>query len=206
MSPAVRGPDGRLRCPWATGAEEYVAYHDMEWGVPVRDDAGLYERLSLEAFQSGLSWLTILRKRPDFRRAFRGFDPAIVATFTAEDVDRLLVDATIVRNRRKIDAAVTNARATLELGPGGLTRLVWEHAPVPGNGAGGPQQVPASTPESVALAAALRRAGFVFVGPTTIYALMQACGVVDDHLLECFRRGHAAAGEAGVPRVGPDLG
>lgn len=206
MSAAVPGLDGRPRCPWALASVEYVDYHDTEWGVPVRDDVGLYERLSLEAFQSGLSWLTILRKREAFRRAFGGFNPAVVAAFAAPDVARLMADAGIVRNRRKIDAAIANARATIALGEGGLTRLVWEHAPKAQDGPERIDQVPATTPASVALTKALRASGFVFLGPTTIYALMQACGLVDDHLAGCFRRGQAAAPEGGVPRGRADLG
>jgi DNA-3-methyladenine glycosylase I len=185
---AATGPDGQLRCPWALGATEYLAYHDEEWGQPVRDDQGLYERLSLEAFQSGLSWLTILRKRENFRAAFAGFDLAAVAAFGAADEARLLADAGIVRNRAKIEAAIANARAALDL-PDGLAALVWEYA-------GGPEQapktlsdVPAWTPASRALSADLRRHGFRFTGPVTAYATMQACGLVNDHLAECFRHG-----------------
>ena len=187
------GPDGRLRCPWALGSAEYLAYHDDEWGRPVHDDAGLYERLTLEAFQSGLSWLTILRKREGFRRAFAGFDPNLVAGFAEADVERLLVDAGIVRNRAKITAAVTNAHAVVTLrerdGDGALDRLVWSHRPEPRPAPASLADVPASTAESIALAKDLRRHGFVFVGPTTAYATMQAAGLVDDHLAGCFARG-----------------
>ena len=186
------GPDGRLRCPWALGSAEYLAYHDDEWGRPVHDDAGLYERLTLEAFQSGLSWLTILRKREGFRRAFAGFDPDLVAGFAEADVERLLVDAGIVRNRAKITAAVTNAHAVVTLrkrdGDGALDRLVWSHRPEPRPAPASLADVPASTAESIALAKDLRRHGFVFVGPTTAYATMQAAGLVDDHLAGCFAR------------------
>ncbi|MQA96381.1 MAG: DNA-3-methyladenine glycosylase I [Streptosporangiales bacterium] len=185
------GPDGILRCPWGLSAADYVAYHDEEWGVPVRDDAGLYERLCLEAFQSGLSWLTILRKRENFRAAFDGFAPEKVAAYGERDVERLMADAGIVRNRRKVDAAIANARATLDLadGPdGGLAALAWRYAdpdaPVPVLFS----DVPATTPGSVALAKELKRNGIRFVGPTTVYALMQACGLVNDHLRGCFRR------------------
>jgi DNA-3-methyladenine glycosylase I len=185
---AVAGPDGRPRCPWGTSTPDYIAYHDDEWGRPVRDDQGLYERLCLEAFQSGLSWLTILRKREGFRRAFAGFAMEAVAAYGSDDVERLLGDAAIVRNRRKIEAAITNARAALEL-PDGLTAVVWRHAdpeaPAPKTLA----DVPATTAGSKALAKELKRGGFVFVGPTTVYALMQACGLVNDHLVDCFRRG-----------------
>jgi DNA-3-methyladenine glycosylase I len=195
----VAGPDGRLRCPWALSAPDYVAYHDDEWGRPVHArgvaaDRALFERLTLEAFQSGLSWLVILRKRPAFRTAFAGFDIARVAAFGPRDVDRLLADAGIVRNRAKIEAAVANARAALEL-PGGLARHVRSFAPaVPAPPPRTLAEVPATSSESVALAKDLRRRGFRFVGPTTLYALMQATGMVDDHLAECWRRGVAKAG------------
>lgn len=189
MTGPVPGTDGRLRCPWGVSAPDYEAYHDAEWGLPIRDDAGLYERLTLEAFQSGLSWLTILRKRPAFRAAFAGFDPEKVAAYGEEDTDRLLSDAGIVRNRAKILAAIGNARATLAV-PGGLAALIWSYSPdgprpVPRTTA----DVPATTAESTALAKRLRALGFRFVGPTTCYALMQAAGLVDDHLARCvFRR------------------
>jgi DNA-3-methyladenine glycosylase I len=181
---AVEGPDGRLRCPWGTSAPDYVAYHDEEWGRPVRDDTGIYERMTLEAFQSGLSWLTILRKRPAFRAAFAGFDAAVVAGYGDDDVERLLADAGIVRNRAKIEAAVANARAALQV-PGGVAALVWSYAPESTPVRRTLSDVPATTPESVALAKRLRREGFRFVGPTTAYAMMQACGLVDDHLEAC---------------------
>jgi DNA-3-methyladenine glycosylase I len=185
---AVVGPDGRSRCPWGVGPSDLGAYHADEWGYPVRDDRGLYERLCLEAFQSGLSWLTILRKRENFRAAFRGFDPEQVARFGPDDVSRLLGDAGIVRNRAKIEATIANARATIEL-PDGLAALVWQYAddearPAPVTGA----DVPSSTPAAKALSADLRRNGFRFTGPVTAYAAMQACGVVNDHLADCFRR------------------
>jgi DNA-3-methyladenine glycosylase I len=151
---AVAGPDGKLRCPWGTGAD-YVAYHDEEWGRPLRGDQAIFERLCLEAFQSGLSWLTILRKRENFRKAFAGFDIPSVAAFTDADVARLLADAGIVRNRAKVNAAIVNARAALEL-PAGVKDL--------------------------------RKRGFVFTGPVTVYATMQACGLVNDHLEACFAR------------------
>jgi DNA-3-methyladenine glycosylase I len=179
------GPDGLPRCPWATGAPEYLAYHDEEWGRPVRDDDGLFERMSLEAFQSGLSWITILRKRPAFRMAFQGFAIDTVARFTERDVERLLADTGIVRNRAKIEAAVANARAALDL-PDGLAALLWSHAPAtPRPRPVGGVDVPATTPESIAMARDLRKRGFRFVGPTTAYALMQATGMVDDHLRDC---------------------
>ncbi|MGK5553124.1 DNA-3-methyladenine glycosylase I [Actinomadura kijaniata] len=188
MTAAIKGEDGLHRCPWGLSAPDYVAYHDEEWGRPVRDDQGLYERLCLEAFQSGLSWLTILRKREGFRAAFAGFDPEKVAVFGDGDVERLMNDAAIVRNRAKIEAAIANARAALDL-PGGLAETLWRYAdpdaPVPETLA----DVPASTPGSKAMAKELKRHGFRFVGPTTAYALMQACGLVDDHLAACHRRG-----------------
>lgn len=181
--------DGKRRCPWAEATADYREYHDTEWGRPVRDDAGIYERLVLEGFQSGLSWLTILRKRPAFRAAFAGFDPAAVAAFDAGDRARLLADAGIVRNRAKIDAAVANAQAVLAL-PSGLAALVWSFAPAaPAPAPTTVADVPATTPESAALARGLKRAGFRFVGPTTAYALMQACGLVNDHLAGCAWRG-----------------
>jgi DNA-3-methyladenine glycosylase I len=185
MSSPVPGPDGRLRCPWAVSAADYVAYHDQEWGRPITDDDGLFERLTLEAFQSGLSWLTILRKRPAFRAAFDEFRIATVAGYEEADVARLLNDAGIVRNRAKIEAAIHNARAALAL-PDGLAALLWSFAPPPRpHRPVSSAEVPATTPESRAMAAALKRHGFRFVGPTTAYALMQATGMVDDHLAGC---------------------
>ena len=168
--------------------DDYLAYHDDEWGRPVRGDRALYERITLEAFQSGLSWLTILRKRPAFRLAFAGFDPHIVAGFDEADALRLMADAGIVRNRAKIDAAVANARAVVALGDGALTELLWSHAPAEHPAPVTLADVPAVTAESTALAKALRREGFRFVGPTTAYAAMQACGLVDDHLEGCCAR------------------
>ena len=185
------GPDGRLRCPWGLSAPEYVAYHDDEWGRPLHGDQAIFERLCLEAFQSGLSWLTILRKRENFRAAFARFDIAAVASFGDEDVQRLLADAGIIRNRAKITAAIANARAALDL-PGGLSELVWKYAGTyAGEPAGAPRttaDIPAQTPASKALSAELRRNGFTFIGPVTAYATMQACGIVNDHLADCFRR------------------
>jgi DNA-3-methyladenine glycosylase I len=184
---SVRGDDGRLRCPWGAAPADYRDYHDTEWGRPVTGTAELFERISLEAFQSGLSWLTILRKREAFRRAFAGFDPARVAGFGPADVERLLADAAIVRNRAKILATVANARAVLALDQP-LPDLVWSFAPDPSSRRR-PRtmaEVAATTPESVALARALKAAGLRFVGATTAYALMQAAGLVDDHLADCF--------------------
>jgi DNA-3-methyladenine glycosylase I len=221
------GPDGRLRCPWALSAPEQLPYHDEEWGRPVRDDRGIFERLCLEAFQSGLSWLTILRKRENFRAAFDGFDPAVVARFGPDDVTRLLGDAGIIRNRAKITAVVGNAKAALAV-PGGLAALVWGYAEDPADARSaapastapastapastapastapassapvssapastGPAimaEIPAWTPASKALARELKGYGFAFTGPVTVYAAFQACGIVDDHLRDCFRRG-----------------
>jgi len=185
------GPDGEPRCRWAVSTPEYVRYHDEEWGRPVRDDRGLYERLCLEAFQSGLSWLTILRKREAFRAAFAGFDPAAVAAFGDADVARLMTDARIVRNRAKIDAAIANARAAEALRAAGesLGELIWAFAPAVREAPRTRADVPAVTPESTVLAKELKRRGFRFVGPTTAYALMQACGLVNDHLTGCAARG-----------------
>jgi DNA-3-methyladenine glycosylase I len=176
------GPDGLPRCWWAVSAPEYVAYHDQEWGRPVRDDRGLYERLCLEAFQSGLSWITILRKREGFRAAFAGFDPERVAEFGEDDVARLMADPGIVRNRAKILATIANARAALDVS---LAELLWSFAPPPRRRPRTRAELPAITPESTAMAKALKRHGFRFVGPTTAYALMQACGLVDDHIDGC---------------------
>jgi DNA-3-methyladenine glycosylase I len=185
---AQPGPDGLLRCPWALGSTEYLAYHDEEWGRPVRDDTGMFERLSLEAFQSGLSWLTILRKREGFRSAFAGFDIEAVATYGPDDVTRLLGDARIVRNRAKIEAVIGNARAALGV-PGGVAALVWSYAGDQDRAPVTLAEIPASTPGSKALAKELKRLGFTFTGPVTAYATLQASGVVDDHLELCFRRG-----------------
>jgi DNA-3-methyladenine glycosylase I len=186
---SVVGEDGRPRCPWALSTPDYVAYHDDEWGRPVVEERALFERLTLEAFQSGLSWLTILRKREAFRRAFDSFDPVAVAGYGDAEVARLLGDAGIVRNRAKVDAAIANARAVLDL-DGGFVDLLWSFAPVDAPPAPRlPGDVPATTPESTAMAKALKKRGFRFVGPTTAYALMQATGMVDDHLADCWCRG-----------------
>jgi DNA-3-methyladenine glycosylase I len=180
----VIGVDGLARCRWGGSSPEYVTYHDAEWGRAVRTDDGLFERLTLEAFQSGLSWLTILRKRPAFRAAFDDFAIAKVAGYGDADVARLLADAGIVRNRAKIDAAIANARAALDL-PEGLAALLWSFAPERRPRPESLAQVPPKTPESTAMAKDLRRRGFRFIGPTTAYALMQATGMVDDHLAGC---------------------
>ena len=185
------GPDGRLRCPWALSSPEYLGYHDEEWGRPVRDDRGIFERLSLEGFQSGLSWLIILRKRAAFRAAFCDFDMAAVAGFGPAEVARLLGDPGIVRNRAKIEAVIRNAAAALAL-PGGLAALVWKYADDPANRPSAPvtmADVAAWTPASKALSRDLRRNGFSFTGPVTAQATLQACGGIDDHLRDCWRRG-----------------
>jgi DNA-3-methyladenine glycosylase I len=191
-----------LRC---FGADDplYREYHDHEWGRPVLDERGLYERISLEAFQSGLAWITILRKRDNFRAAFSGFDPEVVARFGEDDVARLMADAGIVRNRLKVAATIANARAVLDLRDAGtsLPEVVWAHRPDPARPApAGWGEVPAVTPESTALAKALKRHGFRFVGPTTAYAAMQACGLVNDHLAGCVSR---TATEQAQKAVGP---
>lgn len=188
---ATPGPDGVPRCPWALGSEDYRAYHDLEWGRPVHGDVALFERLCLEGFQSGLSWITILRKRPAFRELFADFDPTVVAVFDERDVERLLGDVRIVRHRGKIQATIGNARALLRMwgrdGPGALDRLIWNHSRQ-GSRPATLADVPAWTDSSAALSRELRARGFRFVGPTTCYAAMQACGVVDDHLIDCHLR------------------
>lgn len=188
----VRGPDGRPRCAWVGDVDELRRYHDDEWGVPVRGNQGLFERLALEGFQSGLSWLTILRRRDAFRRAFAGFDPAVVAEYGEADVQRLLDDSTIIRNRRKIEATIANARALVSWQseqPHGLDALVWSFAPEPSarRRPATLAEIPAHTDASRVLAATLKARGFRFVGPTTMYALLQATGVVDDHVAGCWR-------------------
>ena len=192
MNGVEKGPDGKPRCPWALGTPDYIAYHDSEWGHPLHGESELFERLTLEAFQSGLSWLTILRKRENFRKAFDRFDIERVAAYGAKDVKRLMGDAGIVRNRKKIDAAIANARAARELHAAGetLDGLVWSFAPDPKTRpaprAG--EDIPAITDESTALSKELKQQGFVFVGPTTAYATMQAAGLVNDHLAACAFR------------------
>ena len=189
---AVRGPDGVPRCPWAGDDPLYVCYHDEEWGRPITDETGVFERICLEGFQAGLAWITILRKREAFRAAFDGFDPARVARYGDRDVARLLADSGIVRHRGKIEATIGNARALVALHAqgGSLAELVWAHAPArPEPAPRTLADVPAQTVESAALSRALKAHGFRFVGPTTAYAAMQAMGVVDDHLAGCARRG-----------------
>jgi DNA-3-methyladenine glycosylase I len=187
----ARGADGRRRCRWAIAAPEYIDYHDEEWGRPVVDDDRLFERLCLEGFQSGLSWLTILRKREGFRAAFAGFEIGRVARFGAREIQRLMGDAGIVRNRRKIEATIQNARAAARLQQDGesLGDLMWSFRPPRRRAPRSLDELPASTPESTALSADLKRRGFGFVGPTTVYATMQACGLVNDHLAGCVVRG-----------------
>ncbi|WP_037207589.1 DNA-3-methyladenine glycosylase I [Rhodococcus opacus] len=186
----MTAPEDRVRCAWAVdtdGSRLYRDYHDLEWGRPLHGRDELYERLCLEAFQSGLSWITILRKREAFRAAFAGFDPEAVARYTERDVARLLEDASIVRNRAKIEASVSNARALLELSDTDLDTLLWSFAPPPRpSRLATVNDVPAVTPQSTAMAKELKRRGFKFVGPTTAYALMQATGMVDDHVAACW--------------------
>jgi DNA-3-methyladenine glycosylase I len=186
----VLGDDGLARPVWAATDPLMKEYYDTEWGMPVRDERGLFERLSLEAFQSGLSWVTILRKRPAFRAAFDDFDPDAVAAYDERDVERLMADAGIVRNRRKVDATITNARATVALrADGGLVDLVWSFRPDTTPAPTSYAEVPSTSAESKALSKELKRRGFVFVGPTTMFALMEAVGIVDTHLVDSHRRG-----------------
>ena len=184
------GEDGRARCAWCVGDPEYMTYHDHEWGLPTHDDIALFEKLCLEGFQAGLSWLTILRKRPAFRAAFAGFDPEVVATYGERDVRRLLEDTGIVRHRGKIEAAIGNARVYLEVvaSEGSLDALVWRFAPVATPTPRRLDDIPAATRESAALARELKRRGWRFIGPTTVYAFMQSMGLVDDHLVGCHAR------------------
>lgn len=198
----IVGEDGLARPPWAASDPLLRDYYDEEWGMPVRDETGLFERLSLEAFQSGLSWATILRKRPAFRAAFAGFEADAVARFGDDDVARLLGDAAIVRNRRKIEATIGNARATVALREqGGLAELIWsfqpERTPAPASLA----EVPTVSAESLALSKALKRHGFAHVGPTTMHALMEAVGVIDTHLIGSHRRGSSGVWTANGRRA-----
>jgi DNA-3-methyladenine glycosylase I len=192
LTGAAPGADGRLRCPWALSTPDYIAYHDTEWGRPLTSNNAMFERLTLEGFQSGLSWLIILRKRPAFRRAFANFSIRKVADFDADDVERLLADSGIVRNRAKIEATIGNAQVAASL-PGGLLEFVTEFAPARQLPApAGLGDVPAVSAESTALSKELKRRGMRFVGPTTMYALMQATGIVNDHLADCWVRERAA--------------
>lgn len=192
MSDLRIGPDGIPRCGWVGDDPEYRRYHDEEWGRPLRGDRALYEKMSLEGFQAGLSWITILRKRPRFREVFAGFEPATVARFDDADVERLMRDAGIIRNRAKILATIGNARLVAAMAPGELDALMWSFAPEPRSGADRPAvfaDVPATTAASDALSKALKKRGFRFVGSTTMYALMQSAGMVDDHLVGCHLAG-----------------
>lgn len=183
-------PAAASRCPWADATDDLRAYHDEEWGLPVRDERGLFERLSLEAFQSGLSWLTILRRRAGFRAAFHGFDVDRVASYDETDVARLMGDPGIIRNAAKVRATIGNARAAVDLrADGGLADLIWSFRPARTPAPQAPQDVPVTSPESAALSRALKRRGFAFVGPTTMHALMEAVGIIDTHLVGCPRRG-----------------
>lgn len=194
----VVGEDGLVRPAWAAADDLMREYYDTEWGMPVRDEAGLFERLSLEAFQSGLSWATVLRKRPAFREVFAGFDADAVAAFDDGDITRLLADARIIRNRRKIEATVTNARATVRLREkGGLAEFIWSFLPGETPTPRTSSEVPSRSPESVALSQALKKEGFTFVGPTTMFALMEAVGIVDTHLLGSHRRGSSGVWPGG---------
>jgi DNA-3-methyladenine glycosylase I len=206
MSGATAGPDGQLRCPWSLSSPEYLSYHDEEWGRPIRDDIGIFERVSLEGFQSGLSWLTILRKRENFRRAFAGFDIGAVADFGPQDVQRLLGDAGIVRNRAKIEAAIGNARRCADLAAefGSLAAYAWGFEPDP---ATRPDTLDHDTllglgpaAEAAAMSRDLRRRGWGFVGPTTVYSFMQAMGLVDDHLSGCAVRAEVEGERASFRR------
>lgn len=190
MNHTVRGEDGRLRCWWGAEPEIYLDYHDTEWGFPVTGDRRLFEKLCLEGFQAGLSWLTILRKRPAFREAFAGFDPRVVAAFDDDDVDRLLADPRIVRHRGKIRSVINNAARALELADeeGSLAAYFWAHAE---EVSPPPSEVPATTAGSIAVARDLKKRGWTFVGPTTVYAFMQAMGLVNDHLADCWVRAAA---------------
>ena len=188
-SDLVIDADGLARCGWVGADPDYIRYHDEEWGQPLHGDRALFEKMSLEGFQAGLSWITILRKRPRFREVFEGFEPEVVATFGGDDIERLMADAGIVRNRAKIEATISNARLVADMAAGELDALLWSFAVPPGDR---PRptvlsEVPATTAASDALSRDLRRRGFRFVGPTTMYALMQSAGMVDDHLDGCWR-------------------
>jgi len=206
-SDLVLGRDGLARPAWAASDPLLREYYDHEWGMPVRDERGLFERLSLEAFQSGLSWQTILRKRAGFRRAFRNFRPEVVCRFAADDVERLMNDSSIVRNKLKIGATIQNARATIELrADGGLAELIWSYQPETTPAPRTLAEIPTVSAESRALARELRSRGFRFVGPTTMYALMEAVGVVDTHLVGSWRRGSSGvwSGESASRHFPPD--
>lgn len=187
MTSLIAGPDRRERCGWVGDDPEYRRYHDEEWGTPLHGDRALFEKMALEGFQAGLSWITILRKRPRFREVFAGFVPELVAEFDESDVERLMADAGIIRNRAKIEATIGNARIVRSMAEGELDELMWSFAPAPGIRPASFADVPAVTPESTGMSKELRRRGFRFVGPTTMYALMQSAGMVDDHVVGCWR-------------------
>ncbi|SBS73087.1 DNA-3-methyladenine glycosylase I [uncultured Microbacterium sp.] len=187
MSDTRTGPDGIARCAWVGDDPEYRRYHDEEWGRPLHGDRALFEKMSLEGFQAGLSWITILRKRPRFREVFAGFDPAVVAAFGPDDIERLMADAGIIRNRLKIEATISNARLLLDMAPGELDEFMWSFAPARPPRPVSFADVPATTADSDAMSKALRKRGFRFVGSTTMYALMQSAGMVDDHVDGCHR-------------------
>lgn len=185
------GPDGLSRCSWVGDDAEYRRYHDEEWGRPLHGDRPLFEKMSLEGFQAGLSWITILRKRPRFREVFAGFEPDVVARFDESDVERLMADAGIIRNRAKILATIGNAQLVTQLAPGELDDFMWSFAPASHRRPASFAEVPATTADSDAMSKALRKRGFRFVGSTTMYALMQSTGMVDDHVIGCHRAGDA---------------
>ncbi|KTS05878.1 DNA-3-methyladenine glycosylase I [Microbacterium testaceum] len=187
MIDLLTGPDGVTRCGWVGDDPEYRRYHDEEWGTELRGDRPLFEKMSLEGFQAGLSWITILRKRPRFREVFHGFEPAVVAAFGPDDVERLLQDAGIIRHRGKIEAVIGNATIVAGMAEGELDALLWSFAPAEHAPPATFVEVPPVTPESTAMSKELRRRGFRFVGPTTMYALMQSSGMVDDHVAGCWR-------------------
>lgn len=187
MGDVITASDGLARCAWVGDDDQYRAYHDDEWGRPLHGDRPLFEKMTLEGFQAGLSWITILRKREAFREVFAGFDAAVIAAFGQHDVERLMSDARIVRNRAKVEAAIGNARVLMEMADGDLDRLFWSFAPTEHARPRDFSEVPPQTPASVALSKELRRRGFRFVGPTTMYALMQSAGIVDDHVVGCHR-------------------
>ena len=189
-SGVIIGEDGLARPVWASTDALLREYYDTEWGMPIRDEQGLFERISLEGFQAGLSWATVLRKRPAFREAFLGFNPDAVAAFTEQDVERLMQNEGIIRNRAKIQATIRNAQATIALrGEGGLVDFVWSFKPLVTLAPRSLNEIPSTSPESVALSKALRKKGFSFVGPTTMFALMEAVGIIDTHLVDSHRRG-----------------
>ncbi|MEJ1091380.1 DNA-3-methyladenine glycosylase I [Microbacterium istanbulense] len=187
MASVITGPDDLARCGWVGDDAEYRRYHDEEWGSPLRGDRALFEKMALEGFQAGLSWITILRKRPRFREVFAGFDPATVAAFGPDDVERLMADAGIIRNRAKIEATISNAALVRDMAAGEFDALMWSFAPPARPRPHSLGDVPPVTAESEAMSKALRKRGFRFVGPTTMYALMQSAGMVDDHVEGCWR-------------------